>query len=78
MSIDRVFVLLLIVKIVQMLFFVKKGFLGDKLYVCPYNQKKHKAIDGLDCGGFRCRNYGEYHVCESCNAGAPVKRLKRY
>lgn len=77
MSIDRVFCFTVNCENCINAVFVKEGFWGDKLYVCPYNQKKHKAIDGRDCGGFICTNYGEYHVCNSCNAGAPVKKLKR-
>ena len=58
--------------------FVKNGFWGDRLYMCPASPKKHKEIDGRDCGKFRCSDYGEFSLCKECSGGAPIKRLRRY
>lgn len=58
--------------------FIKDSILGDRLYMCSVINKKHKEIDARDCNAFRCNEQGKYLYCEECNAGAPVKRLRRY
>lgn len=58
--------------------FIKKNYWGEKLYTCPYNPKKHKAIDANDCGGFRCEGDEYSLLCKRCSGGKSVEKvLKR-
>lgn len=47
---------------------VKAGtsFLGDELYTCASNPKKHKEISARDCHAFTCANIGKYSICVTC------------
>lgn len=52
---------------------VKKNFFGDKNYVCLFNKKPHKKIDGKNCGNFRCIKDADSILCEFCRRGEDVK-----
>lgn len=54
--------------------FVKKNYWGDKLYICPHNPNKHKAISADDCGFFRCDGNDFSILCEDCSRGYLTKK----
>lgn len=55
--------------------FVRRNFWNVKLYTCPYLPKQHKAIDGRDCGNFRCIEDYNWLMCEECSRGEPVAKV---
>lgn len=56
---------------------VKENYWGEKLYICPPYQKKHKAIRGKDCGYFECNDIHNSLLCDDCEQNKYIKILKR-
>lgn len=47
---------------------VGESLLGDDLYRCSAQKRKHKKIDARDCNAFRC-NEPIWTLCEDCRKG---------
>ncbi|MDE5831000.1 MAG: hypothetical protein K2H53_05160 [Clostridia bacterium] len=42
-------------------------FKGKKMYSCKHRPNAHESVDALDCEHFKCKNRGEYSICDTCS-----------